>query len=1060
MELIRSNRTESLADALASSIAESPLGPFEKEVIVVQSRGMERWLTLALADRLGIWSNPSFPFPRAVVERVLEELGFGKSEEGNAYQPERLKWTIAEILTGSTPAELRTYVGEPLAADRVLRLASSLATAFDDYVVYRPEQLAKWAAGTGDNWQADLWRKLVERLGPHDLASRIAQALAALERGQSTEEIGFRRLHLFSLETLPPLFLKLFGALSRFIPTRLYLLEPSREYLSDQDAGSPMCEGADENPVDGHPLAANLGRLARDFQQLLLDVSDSVSGEAERFEAPERKNLLGSLQADILELRNPPKPTARETIDSSDDSVSLHACTGPVREAQVLHEAILGALEDDPSLKPEDIVVMTPDLEAYAPAFRAVFGSAERRRIPYEVHDRRTRDDAAFYDDFLAVLDVLGSRFSVLDLVRLTDADSLRRDFRFTPGERARLSELLAATGVRWGIDEAHRAELGFPEEPMHSWRAGFGRLFLGFASPPDASEVFAGALPRGAPSLGDAELIARLARVCEILFEFQRKARGALRVRDWVRELKSLVTSLFAEDDESGAGVRILRETLGALADLADAGGYQGAISLKTLKRELEGALVQKAPAVGFLRRGVTLTEVVPLRSVPFRLVCLVGMNEDAFPRGDKRPSFDIMRADHRRGDRNRRDDDRHSFLQAILCARERLIVTYSGSLGGGKRDANPSPVVWELREAAQRYYVSSSGKPVLEAILHPLHPFDGRYFEGEELPRSMSKRYLEIARALERPPVKAAVVELRANGEVEQDEDDVLSVGELSAWLWNPIREFLEQVLRARFGTAALYEPAGALTELGKLEAATVGHAVLTLGLKDEALQSYLRASPEFPDGNWGALAMQRIGQGVRAIQARGESLTGGADVGVELMRVELGDLALEGRIDGICPNQRLTQRFTTTGTQRELTVWIEHLLMQAAGAAALPTHLVLRDEESESRAKLVTFAPVPDAAGELHSLSELYRRSREAPVPLLEKSSRLFVEKRAKGGIEKALAAARTELKKIRGWNAHLGYVFGDADPFDDGAWREAFVDASMAVYGPFFEHRSEE
>ena len=922
--------------------------------------------------------------------------------------------------------------------------------------MYRPHQLADWAGGADDDWQADLWRKLVEQLGPHDLASRVAQALAALGRGQSTAEIGFKRLHLFSLETLPPLFLQLFSALSRSVPTRFYLLEPSREYLADQDAGSPGSERADEIPIDGHPLAANLGRLARDFQQLLLDVSDSVAGEDERFESPERANLLGSIQSDILELRSPPEPSAREKIDSADDSVSLHACTGPMREAQVLHDAILDALEDDPSLKPEDIVVMTPDLEAYAPAFRAVFGSAERRRIPYEVHDRRTRDDAAFYDDFLAVLDVVGSRFSVLDLVRLIDADSLRRDFRFTQDERARLAELLEATGVRWGIDEVHRAELGFPEEPMHTWRAGFGRLFLGFASPPDASEVFAGALPRGAPSLGDAELVARLARVCEILFSFQRKARGALQVGDWVRELQSLLTSLFAEDDESGTGVRILRETLGELADLADAGGYQGAISLKTLRRELEGALVQKAPAVGFLRRGVTLTEVVPLRSVPFRLVCLAGMNEDAFPRADKRPSFDIMRADHRLGDRNRRNDDRHSFLQAILCARDRLIVTYSGSLGGGKREANPSPVVWELREAARRYYVSSSGEPVLEATLHPLHPFDARYFEGDELPRSMSKRYLEIAKALEMPSVEAAPLELRAEG---QDEDDVLSVGELSAWLWNPNRAFIERVLRARFDAGALYEPAGALTELGKLEAAEVGNRVLMLGLEDEALRSYLGASPEFPDGNWGTLQMQRIGQGVRAIQARGELLAGGANANAELRRVELGDLALEGRIDGLCPNQRLTQRFTTTGKRRELTVWIEHLLMQAAGGAALPTHLVLRDEDSETRAKLVTFAPVADAAEQLRSLAELYRRSREAPVPLLEKASRLFVEKSAKGDIDKAVRAARTELEKMRGWDPYLGYLFGDRDPFEDEPWRGAFVEASMAVYGPFFEHRSE-
>ncbi|MFW2390695.1 MAG: exodeoxyribonuclease V subunit gamma, partial [Polyangiales bacterium] len=186
MELIRSNRTESLADALASIVGEEPLGPFEKEVIVVQSRGMERWLTLALARRLGIWSNPSFPFPRGVVEHVLGAVGFGTSHEAGAYEPNRLKWTLAELLTESAPDELRAYLGKPADADRVLRLASSLSSSFDDYVVYRPEVLAGWASDEPGGWQAQLWRKVVERLGPHDLASRISKALTALRQGRGT----------------------------------------------------------------------------------------------------------------------------------------------------------------------------------------------------------------------------------------------------------------------------------------------------------------------------------------------------------------------------------------------------------------------------------------------------------------------------------------------------------------------------------------------------------------------------------------------------------------------------------------------------------------------------------------------------------------------------------------------------------------------------------------------------------------------------------------------------------------------------------------------------------
>ena len=180
MKLVRSNRTERLADALADRIRNEPLGPFEREIIVVQSRGMERWLTLELSKRLGIWSNPAFPFPRGVVEELLDALDEASSEGAKAYEPGHLKWSIAEILHDDPPSDLRSYLGDPVDADRALRFASTAARMFDDYAVFRPNFLDEWARGEGRGWQPWLWRRLSERLGEHDIASRIKRALIGL----------------------------------------------------------------------------------------------------------------------------------------------------------------------------------------------------------------------------------------------------------------------------------------------------------------------------------------------------------------------------------------------------------------------------------------------------------------------------------------------------------------------------------------------------------------------------------------------------------------------------------------------------------------------------------------------------------------------------------------------------------------------------------------------------------------------------------------------------------------------------------------------------------------
>ncbi len=1048
MELIRSNRTENLADALASLIREKPLGPFKNEVIVVQSRGMERWLTLALAERLGVWGNPSFPFPRALIEEVLERA-IGRSDEAPAYSPDRLKWTIARLLQESAPEELLPYLGAEAHPDRVLRFAAGLSNVYDDYVVYRPDVLFKWADERSPGWQPELWHRVARALGPHDLASRIQEALPTLRNDLDASALSFERLHVFALETIPPLFLQFFNAFSRSVPTTLYVLEPSPEYLGDV-----LLSHEEQASADGHAFLSNVGRLSRDFQQVLLSIDQELGGQTEAYQPPVRTNLLRSLQADLFEFRSPPPPAERPVHEAWDSSITLHACTGPMREAQVVYEAVQGALEDDPTLLPEDIVVMAPDLETYAPVFRAVFGQEGPHRIPYEVHDRLTRDDARFYDDFTAVLDVLDSRFSVLDLLRLIDAESMREDFRFSPDERARLTELLAAAGIRWGVDAEHRAELEFPAEPLHTWRAGFARLFLGFASPPEDTGVFEGLLPRGAPSLEDAALVARLSRLGETLFEVRREARQAHSIGDWAELLAGLCASLFSEDDEWSAAVRVVREALHGLKESAEESGYDGALPLKTIRRELEGLLLRDTPAVGFMRRGVTIAELVPMRPVPFRLVCVVGMNEESFPRADKRLSFDVTRDSPRPGDRNKRNDDRHAFLQAILCARDRLIVTYGAPSSGSRDGASPSPLLWELRETVNRYYQGPDGAPLIEPTTHPRHAFDASYFDGRAPFQSSSPRYLRIAEALGEAPAERASVELRA--EVGEP-DPVVSTGELAAWLWNPIASFIDRVLLADFRGLELYEPTSAVTQISPLDAAVVGNAALRAGLRDAGLREYLGAAPEFPDGTWGALQRRALTREIDAVTARADRLQDDAAARSELLSFEVGGLVLEGRVDGLFPNQRLVKRFTKAGRKAELAAWIEHLLLQAATRTMRPTNLVLRGENQ--RASLVSFAPLEEPGHVLDTLLAIYRDCLEGPIPLLETASRIFAEKRDPENPSTALKAARDEWRKLCGRDARLGYAFGSFDPFADERWAQAFERAAVTVFGPLIEHRSE-
>jgi exonuclease V gamma subunit len=286
----------------------------------------------------------------------------------------------------------------------------------------------------------------------------------------------------------------------------------------------------------------------------------------------------------------------------------------------------------------------------------------------------------------------------------------------------------------------------------------------------------------------------------------------------------------------------------------------------------------------------------------------------------------------------------------------------------------------------------------------------------------------------------------------------ETAISAGELASWLWNPMATFSDRVLRARFDDLELYEPSGALTTLGALEASRVGNGALRAGLRGKPLEDYLAAAPEFPDGSWGALQRRQLAREVDAVSELGRRLRAEHEGRAEPVAADLDRVVLEGRLDGLCPEQRVVQRFTKPGRRAELAVWIEHLLMQAAGGSTLPqtTHLVLRG--ADARATLVSFGAVADPRHELEELLSLYDASKEAPLPLLETASWVFAERHEREGRDKAIHAAKSELSKQRRWDQRLAYVLGRDDPFEDARWTHAFETAARACYGPLLAHRS--
>jgi len=285
----------------------------------------------------------------------------GALPETAPFAPGNLRWLILTVLE-EDPAdfpELAAYLNQ---ADqkRYYELACQIETVFDRYLFYRPGWIIDWESGhDADHWQARLWRKLVaDTQGMHwvNLRNKFMQALPSPEH-QLPQRVSF-----FGVSELSPGYLELLGSLADEMDIHIYVVNPCEAFwsdISDEKTILKAPEEVSEYLEVGNPLLASMGRQGRDFFDLLLSLN-SVE-EDNQFITPPADSLLASVQRDVLTLQ---QADAQQHTDISTDSISIHSCHSLMREAEVIHDQILATLEQDTSLTPADIVIMTPNMHA------------------------------------------------------------------------------------------------------------------------------------------------------------------------------------------------------------------------------------------------------------------------------------------------------------------------------------------------------------------------------------------------------------------------------------------------------------------------------------------------------------------------------------------------------------------------------------------------------------------------------------------------------------------------------------------------------------------------
>jgi len=1096
MIVYRSNRAERLVDQLARVCAEPLPQPLAREVVAVQSLGMERWLSQQLALRLGIWAHGRHPFPR----RLVDELVAGVLEQpaAEAFGPEALRWAIAAELPARADEPGFEVVARYLRGDahglKLHQLARQLAWLYDQYVVYRPDVVLGWERGQAEeDWQASLWRALVARLGGGHLAQR-AERFAEVWPGAAADAVP-ARVSVFGVSTLPPLFLQLLAQVGERVPVHLFLLTPTPHYTGDlmprrqlrKRRRRARREGAEVHLQEGNPLLASLGRLGRELQQVLIDLDVQDGGEALFVEPPLEASCstLQLLQHDIFKVttRRPESgerqlsmlasagelPSPRPLPDRS--TVRLHRCHSPMREVEVLRDELRRLLDADPTLQPRDIVVMAPSIEPYAPLIHAVFGvdPAAEGHIPYAVSDRPLRDDSSVVEAFLAVIALLPGRLPAPAVLDELSRDPVARRFGLDLDDLEAVQRYVRESRVRWGEDAAHRAAEGQPPHHDHTWRFGLDRMLAGWAAHPGDHELVAGVLPYDEIEGEAADRVGKLADYLAALFRGRRVVRAPATPQRWSERLLGLLDALLAPSDDELWGWQRLRDELGALATDATLGRHDEPVSFDVVQWWLQQRLADERAGHRYLSGGVTFCALLPMRSVPFRVVALVGMGVDAFPRTELRPAFDRTAAAPRPGDRSLREEDRTLFLEALLSARSHLHISWVGRSIRDHQELPPSVVVSELRDWLDEAFTPLGTALDQLQTDHPLQPFNPDYFDPHQPLLSTSEPYargaLALLQARQAPPpfLTHALPEEAAGAQTSE-----VSLDDMSRFLQNPAAA----LVRGRLGIRPPreVEPLADREPLlpDPLERYQIAQPLLApaiRGVDPDALWDSLRAGGQLPAGIAGRCVFEELAPMVQEVAHAVRPLLDGEALAPVGVRAELPSGLITGWLPTLWPGGQVLYRFARVKAKHQLDAWVRHLALCAVaeGRDDLPTRTLLVGRHPRARrAQVLAWGPVDDPHGRLDELLALVQRGRRELVPLVpDVSVSYLLAKRAGRDSESwRRRQAQQRVDEVARDDAAWGLALRGGEPLvRRDAGPAGFVAVAQQVFGPLLDARSE-
>jgi exodeoxyribonuclease V gamma subunit len=1086
----RAERADRLVDGLAALLAGPAADPFTPEVVAVPARGVERWVTQRLSHVLGagprgadgVCADVLFPHPSRLVAEVVARAA-GLEPDDDTWDPDRVVWPLLDTVDACAPEPwcraLAGHVGvdpddpRPHRRGRRLSAARHLATLYDSYAAHRPGMLTDWLAGHDTDgagadlpddlrWQAELWRRLRDTVGLPSRAERLGPACERLRTQPGLVDLPDRLSVLFPTR-LTTAQLRVLDALATQREVHLWLPHPSPVLWSriSRYGTGPGPHRRRTDPTTGLPRNQLLAGLGRDSRELQLQLTEVVGTDEHLPLAPTPDTLLGRVQRalrDDLPYEDAPPPW------SIDPSLQVHACHGPERQVEVLREVLVGLLGNDPTLEPRDVLVMCPDIEEYAPLISATFGLADDRgpgathpghRLRVRLADRALRQTNSLLATVAALLELADARVTASQVLDLAASQPVRRRFRLTDDDLERLHEWARDAGVRWGLDAGHRAPYGLATVPQNTWSTSLDRILLGAAMADEAADPrWVGlALPLDDVDSSDIGLAGRLAELVDRLAATLTELSGERPLTAWLETLTAGLDRLTEVTEADAWQHAQARRELAAVA--AEAGARAGSVrlSLADLRVLLADRLRGRPTRANFRTGELTVCSMVPMRSVPHRVVCLLGLDDGHFPRTVSVDGDDVLARDPCVGERDRRSEDRQLFLDAVLAARDHLVVLYTGADPRTNARQPPAVPVGELLDAADVVARPTDGGRARDHVVvhHPLQPFDARNFEvgrlGAPGPFSFDRQALAGARRAAEPREETTrFLDLPLD---PPDEPVDLALDDLVAFLEHPAKAFLRQRLGITLPRDEEELDDDLAVELTALDRWSVGDRLLRARLAGADLQTCRDAEwrrQTLPPRELGRRVVTEVVGQVEPLVAAAAAVRTGAGGAVDVT-AQAGGRRVVGTVGVVHASTLVRVDFSRLAAKHRLRAWAQLLALTASSPETSWTAVTVGRGYRDAVARS-SLGPV-DAAEATRHLADLVALRASglcAPLPVAVKTSAAYAEARV-GGMSPANALAKAR----RAWQPDR-FDGEQADPAHRLVWGdEAALDLLLADPG---------